>query len=343
MEDNDQKQEQGRMNARQVDFSGRILPDKDAPEQLTFSGRKISPDADASEKGDLLDKKALSEQDTLESSLLLNQQSQGSGTSRSLAQSAQRTLARPLSDDTAAALRTLRSVLAQPPIPKLPQSQSRRARPSRRRLPFALVGLAAALAAVVLLVVFLLPASNAAQHSAGIANAPATTITGKPTPPGRATTPPGKGTQPPTTQNNPTQPPTTNGGTGSTTGNQGANPPPTTGTNPKPTPIPVTPVPVANSGVLTVTPGVVYVNSYCQAENDGFHCILTLAPVPGRTDLTLWNAIPQNMGLVVILPLSTIIAPGHQQQVTVILHQCVNGGDIRFVAEGVAAVVPFYC
>jgi hypothetical protein len=338
MEDNAQKQSEGQMNSQQVDFSGRVLSEKDAPEKV-----------------DLPDKKALSEQDILEPSLFLGQQSQGvaqsadqqtqgSEATRSLAPSGQRTLARPISSDTAAALRTFRSVLAQPPIPKLPPSPSRSTRSSRRRLPVALIGLSAALAAIILLVVFLLPTSSAPQHSGKIANAPATTTTGKPTPPtGATTTPPGKGTQPPSA-NNPTQPPINNGGTSTNNGgNVGANPPPNTGTNPQPTPIPVTPIPVANSGVLTVTPGIVHVNNVCTDENDGVHCVLTVAPVAGRTDLTLWTAQPENLGLTTILPFSTIIAPGHQQQVTVILHNCMNGGDIRFTAEGVAAVVPFYC
>ena len=342
MEDNAQNQSKGQMSPRQLDFSGQALPEKDIPEQLTFSGRKILPDTDISEKVDPLDKEAPSEQDILEPSLSLGQQAQGSEAVRSLAQTGQRTLARPLSSDTSAALRTFLSVLAQPPIPKLPQSPGHPMRSSRRQLPVALIGISAVLAVIVLLMVFLLPASNAPQHSGKIVNAPATTTTGKSTPPTGATTPPGKGTQPPTA-NNPTQPPADNGG------NAGTNPPPNTGTNPgtnpgaNPTPIPVTPIPVANSGVLTVTPGVVHVNNVCSAANGGFHCVLTVAPVPGRTDLTLWNAIPENLGLPVIFPLSTVIAPGHQQQVTVTLPQCVNGGDIRFVAEGVAAVVPFIC
>ena len=351
MEDNAQKQSEGQVNSKQGDFSGRDLPEKDAPEQLTFSGQKLLPDTDTPEQVELPDKKALSEQDPLEPALFLGQHPQHQGVAlsadqpepaRSLAATGQRTLTRPLSSDTAAALRTFRAVLAQPPIPKLPPSPSRSARSSRRRLPVALIGLAAVLAAIVLLVVFLSPTSDAPlpQHSGKIANAPATTTTGKPTPPIRATTPSGKGTQPPTANtptNHPTQPPASTGST------VGATPPPNTGANPTPTPVPATPIPVANSGVLTVTPGIVHTNNVCTTENDGIHCVLTVAPVAGRTDLTLWAAHSENLGPTTIFPDSTIILPGHQQQVTVILYNCMNGGDIRFTADGVAAVVPFYC
>ncbi|HEY7417652.1 MAG TPA: hypothetical protein VH593_20885 [Ktedonobacteraceae bacterium] len=316
MEGNSQQQRQGQDVFEQLDFSGKALLDEDAPTQLDFSG------------------KALSDEDNLESPISADQQSQDQAASPSLASPDQRKFPKPISSGNTAALNTLLSVLAQPPIPKLPQHQSRSSHTSnRRRLPIGLIGLAAALAAVILFVPIVFPGSNAPQHSGKAANAPATASTGSSSSSTQTTPhPPTRGTQSPT--NNPTQPPANNGNL------PGAPPVPPKATNPAPPPI--TPIPVANSGVLMVSPGVVQVNNMCQSNDAGFRCVLTLSPAAGH-NLVLWIAHPEGLGAVVILPLTDTLLLGQHQQVTVLLPTCVNGGDIRFTANDTTAVVPFQC